>query len=92
MSDMERVTIALPTPMADSMRAAVDSGEYATTSEVIRDALRLWVSRRELRAREIAGLKVAWDQGKASGKPRPLDVQSIVTAAKAKGKAARKSG
>ena len=84
--------IALPTPMADSMRAAVDSGEYATTSEVIRDALRLWVSRRELRAREIAGLKVAWDQGKASGKPRPLDVQSIVTAAKAKGKAARKSG
>jgi antitoxin ParD1/3/4 len=84
MAEIERVTVALPSPMADSMRAAVDSGEYATTSEVIRDALRLWEARRELRAREIASLKSAWDKGKASGSPKRLDIDAIITRAKKK--------
>ena len=52
MSGMESVTVALPAIMAEQMRAAVDAGEYATTSEIVRDALRLWESRRELRARD----------------------------------------
>jgi antitoxin ParD1/3/4 len=64
--------------MAEQMRAAVDAGEYATTSEIVRDALRLWESRREFRAREIADLKAAWDKGKASGKAKPLDIEAII--------------
>ena len=82
MAEIERVTVALPGPMADSMRAAIESGEYATTSEVIRDALRLWEARRELRAREIVALKSAWEKGKASGSPKPLDIDAIITRAK----------
>lgn len=82
MSKIERVTVALPTPMADRMRSAVESGEYATTSEVVRDALRLWESRRELREREIAALKQAWDEGRASGKPVPLDMDETIGKAK----------
>jgi hypothetical protein len=35
MVEIERLTVSLPTPMANSMRAAVESGEYATPSEVI---------------------------------------------------------
>jgi len=78
MSDMERVTIALPSKMAQSMRTAVEAGEYATTSEVVRDALRLWESRRDLRAQALAGLQRAWGEGKASGRPRPLDIDSVI--------------
>ena len=78
MSDNERITVALPTPMADRMRSAVESGEYATTSEIVRDALRLWEGRRELREREIMALRRAWDQGKASGHPVPLDMKAII--------------
>ena len=66
-ADIERITIALPEPMAASVRAAVEAGEYASTSEVLRDALRLWEARRELRARDIEELRRRWDAGKASG-------------------------
>jgi antitoxin ParD1/3/4 len=90
MAAIERLTVSLPTPMADSMRAAVESGEYATPSEVIRDALRLWETRRELRAREVATLKQAWDEGKASGPSRPLDVEAIITRARTGLKAGRR--
>ena len=88
MSETERVTVALPAPMADRLRSAVESGEYATTSEIVRDALRLWEGRRELRERELTALKKAWDQGKASGPMRPLDIDAIV----GKAKRAKKSG
>ncbi len=84
MSAMERVTVALPTAMAEQMRAAVDAGEYATTSEVVRDALRLWESRRELRAREVESLREAWSAGKASGETKPLDIEAVIAKARRK--------
>ena len=83
MSRVERVTVTLTAPMADSMRAAVAGGEYATTSEVIRDALRLWEARREIRTKELAALRRAWDEGKASGEPAPLDIDAIIATARA---------
>ena len=52
MSKIERMTVVFPEPMAEQIRAAVDAGEYASTSEVVRDAVRLWNGRRELRAHE----------------------------------------
>jgi hypothetical protein len=33
MADIERVTIALPEPMAASVRAAVEAGEYASPAK-----------------------------------------------------------
>jgi antitoxin ParD1/3/4 len=42
MGKLERVTVTLPEEMVARLRAAVDSGEYATTSEVVREALRDW--------------------------------------------------
>lgn len=73
MADIERLTIALPAPMAETVRAAVEAGEYASTSEVLRDALRLWEARRELRARDAEVLRNRWDSGKASGPPHSCE-------------------
>jgi antitoxin ParD1/3/4 len=42
MSNVEKLSIALSSDMVRSIREAVDSGDYATTSEVIRDAMRVW--------------------------------------------------
>lgn len=42
MTNVEKLSIALSSDMVQSIRDAVDSGDYATTSEVVRDALRLW--------------------------------------------------
>jgi len=42
MANVEKLSIALSSDMVRSIKDAVDSGDYATTSEVIRDAVRLW--------------------------------------------------
>jgi antitoxin ParD1/3/4 len=41
----QQFSITLPNEMADSVRAKVASGEYATESEVIRDGLRTLIAR-----------------------------------------------
>lgn len=84
MAEIERLSIALPAPMADAVRQAVDAGEYASASEVVRDALRLWESRRELRARDVELLRDRWDRGKASGRAGKLDVKRLISAARRK--------
>lgn len=40
MASVEKISIALTQDMALDMRRAVESGEYASNSEVIRDARR----------------------------------------------------
>jgi antitoxin ParD1/3/4 len=89
MADIERMSIALPVPMADAVRRAVEDGEYASASEVIRDALRLWESRRELRERDLEVLRRRWDEGKASGRAGPIDIRGLVAGERAKLKKAR---
>ena len=84
MAEIERLSIALPAPMADAVRRAVDAGEYASTSEVIRDALRLWESRRHLRERDVEIVRQRWDEGKASGSAGPLDIKRIVSEERSK--------
>ena len=37
---VQKISIALPKEMIDRIRAAVDSGQYASASEVIREAVR----------------------------------------------------
>lgn len=89
MADIERITIALPEPMAASVRAAVEAGEYASTSEVLRDALRLWEARRELRARDVEELRLRWKAGKASGLAGEIKMSDLIADEKA-GKARRR--
>jgi antitoxin ParD1/3/4 len=48
MTTVEKITIALTPEMAGFVRHAVDAGEYASTSEAIRDAVREWKERRDL--------------------------------------------
>lgn len=88
MSNIERMTVVVPEPMAAKIRAAVASGDYASTSEVVRDAMRLWSDRREFRHEELAALRNAWDAGKASGLAGPLDMKSIIGEARAEQAAA----
>lgn len=78
MAEIERLSIALPTPMADAVRQAVEAGEYASASEVIRDALRLWGSRRQLREQDVKSLQDRWQAGKDSGTAGPLDMKAIM--------------
>jgi len=46
MSNVEKISVSLPSEMIETISEAVDAGEYATTSEAVRDALRRWHAER----------------------------------------------
>ena len=82
MSNVEKVSIALTFDMATIVREAVASGEYASSSEVVRDALRDWKIKRSLRQNEIMHLRLLWEEGLASGDGGVPDMNAIKQAAR----------
>ncbi len=62
MPSVEKISIALPPEMVAIVREAVEAGEYASSSEVVRDALRDWTQKRELRQRDLDALRRAWQE------------------------------
>lgn len=93
MADVQKISIALTGEQIVAMRAAVDAGEYATTSEIVREALRDWLFKRELRAEEVSRLRQLWDEGKAKGRAKALTSNDLRREAKRRLKqaAARKA-
>ncbi|MFZ1084398.1 MAG: type II toxin-antitoxin system ParD family antitoxin [Terracidiphilus sp.] len=73
MSDVQKVSVALTGEQLSALKAAVETGEYATTSEIVREAIRDWQFKRELRQEDLKRLRQMWDQGKASGAAAPVD-------------------
>lgn len=73
MPEIQKISVALTTEQLNGIKAAVDSGEYATTSEIVREALREWQRQREMRSEELNRLRALWEQGKASGAAQELD-------------------
>ena len=71
--DIQKVSVALTGEQLAALKAAVETGEYATTSEIVREAIRDWQFKRELRQEDIRRLRQLWDEGKASGPAEPLD-------------------
>ncbi len=67
MAHVEKISVALPPELAVMLREAVDTGEYASASEVMREALRDWQRRRSARVEAIADLGRLWDEGLDSG-------------------------
>ena len=67
MSNVEKVSVALTPEMAEIMRQAVETGEYASASEVVRDALRQWKERRDLLGYSLEELRALVQQGIDSG-------------------------
>lgn len=60
MPTIEKLSIALPAEMAALVRRAVDVGEYSSNSEVIREALRDWTYKRNLREQGLSDLRKRW--------------------------------
>ena len=83
MATVEKISIALPADMVALVRDAVGSGEYASSSEVIRDALREWKYKRLLRQKAIEELRAAVEEGQKSGPGENLDIEAIIKRAKA---------
>ncbi|MCU0935946.1 MAG: type II toxin-antitoxin system ParD family antitoxin [Gammaproteobacteria bacterium] len=77
MPNVEKLSIALTPEMADLVRRAVATGEYATTSEVVREALREWKQRRSQPTPSVEELRLLWEEGLASGPGRFDDMDAV---------------
>lgn len=66
-TNVEKISVAVTPEMAAMMRQVVETGEYASASEVMREALRDWKQRRLERERAIEEIGRLWDIGIASG-------------------------
>jgi antitoxin ParD1/3/4 len=73
MPAVERMTITMPTELADVLRQTVAGGEYASASEVVREALREWTRNRDEERRDLEALRSAIKQGLDSGPGIPAD-------------------
>jgi antitoxin ParD1/3/4 len=81
MAGIERLTITLPSDMAAIIKSAVEGGDYASNSEVVREALRDWKLKRALQLQELASLKADIDRGLtdlAEGRVRDFDAARII--------------
>jgi antitoxin ParD1/3/4 len=67
MSKIDKISITVTREQHEKIKAAVDRGDYASTSEVIRAALREWELKEELRRIEGERIGRLWDEGLASG-------------------------
>ena len=77
MPSIEKVSVALISEQVSELNAAVEAGEYATTSEIVREAVRDWQLKRELRQEDINRLRQMWDAGIASGPAGELDMKKL---------------
>lgn len=53
----ETLSITLPVDLAEMVRRQVERGAFASDSELIREALRLWQDREEERDRRLASIR-----------------------------------
>src|SRR6476469_10551030 len=84
MTKIDKISVAITREQHAKIKAAVERGDYATTSEVIRTALREWELKEELRRIEGERIGKLWDEGIASGPARERSIDGIIDEAKAR--------
>jgi antitoxin ParD1/3/4 len=84
------ISISLTPELLGLIKAKVESGRYTSTSEVVREALRLLERSDQLESDRIEGLRRAWQEGVDSGDAGPLDFAELRDAARRELAASRK--
>jgi antitoxin ParD1/3/4 len=89
MAGVAKISVALTPELHEIVQDAVSGGDYASTSEVIREALRDWREKRERKREAIKELRRLWDEGIASGPAEERDIQEILAEARRRVKTRR---
>lgn len=92
MATVEKITIALTAEMAGFVRKAVDAGEYASTSEAIREAVREWKERRDLLGYTADELRGLVQDGIDSGPSSRTAMADVKAEARRRFEASRRGG
>lgn len=81
MPNIQKISVDVTGDQLAAIRSAVETGDYATTSDVVREAVRDWQVKRAHRQEELARLRQAWNEGKESGGRAPFDVEEVLAGA-----------
>lgn len=71
------LNVSLPEELLRFIRAKVETGRYTSSSEVVREALRLLEKHDEQEAEKLRWLQQAWKDGIASGDGGEADLAAI---------------
>ena len=74
---MDSLTLSLPPELEGFVREQVDSGQYVTAGEVVRDALELLRERHEHNQTKLNWLRAEIQKGIDSGPATPLDFDDL---------------
>ena len=80
------MNVSLTPDLEKYVQEKVDTGRYRSSSEVVREALRLLEERDQEREHRLAKLRAEIQKGVDSGQSKPLDMKTVI----AKGKLRRK--
>ncbi len=69
----EKISITLPADMLAAIKEQVQAGAYGSTSEVIREAMRLWQRQEEEYQARLALIRNRLERSANSGEPIQLD-------------------
>ena len=81
-ADGRKISVALPDEQLADLQTAVDSGAYASTDEVVQEAITAWRLAHALQDDEIRRLQELWDTGKAGGATRNFNIERMLAAAR----------
>ena len=76
------MNVSLTDELADFIKSKVAAGRYASSSEVVREALRLMEQVEQLQADKLQQLRLAWQQGIDSGDVGDIDFAALKREAK----------
>lgn len=82
------MNISLPDELADFVKAKVAAGRYGSSSEVVREALRLLEKAERQETDKLALLRGAWKQGIDSGSATVVDFAALKAEARARARQA----
>ncbi|MBG0799500.1 type II toxin-antitoxin system ParD family antitoxin [Methylocystis sp. L43] len=83
------MNVSLTDELADFVKAKVAGGRYSSSSEVVREALRMMEKSERQEAEKLRLLQEAWRQGVNSGDVGELDFSELKKEARARRAAAK---
>lgn len=75
------MNVSLPDELAEYVKSKVSSGRYSSSSEVVREALRLLEQQDAVQVEKLHWLQKTWADGVASGDAGEIDIEAIKTEA-----------
>nr|WP_320192684.1 type II toxin-antitoxin system ParD family antitoxin [uncultured Desulfobacter sp.] len=68
----ERITITLPPDMLNTIKKKVSTGLYGSTSELIREAVRVWQKKEDEHQAKLDVIRKKLEHSAQNGKPIPI--------------------